>query len=338
MSDTTIPDTYDDGQTPMDMTVSEVDLDGDGVTDMYHVVDEISGAEALGFDVNGDGALDTMVVDIDGDGTFDGGMMDTDGDGELDTEFDPNSGGTPSASSNEDPPFPVEENDSDAIAPVAEQPDTDSDSIHGEPMAEIAYHQAQAGNNDCLPTSVSMVLSEITGQTVPAADVTALATKMGLLSENGMTLQEGVLLLNEFGVEAEVQTGSLDGLRSMLDNGTQVIIGLDSDDLYGSGDAPFEDNLVMGHAVVITGIDDEAGLVYINDPGFPDGAGIAIPIDQFEDAWTDTGHSLLVVKDSAADAAPETSGVAGTPDSTADDSLVDQVARLALLPFNLSIG
>ena len=41
------------------------------------------------------------------------------------------------------------------------------DDVHGDPMAEIPYHQAQVGANDCLPTSVAMVLTEVTGTEVP---------------------------------------------------------------------------------------------------------------------------------------------------------------------------
>src|SRR5690606_5770719 len=138
---------------------------------------------------------------------------------------------------------------------------------------------------DCLPTSVSMVLTEITGSEVPQGELVDLANELELLGPDGMTIEGGVQLLEHYGVDAEATTGSVDDLRTMLDEGRPVIIGLDADDLYGAGDGPFESDLVSGHAVVITGIDDEAGVVYINDPGFPDGAGVAIPLEDFEDAW-----------------------------------------------------
>ena len=120
----------------------------------------------------------------------------------------------------------------------------------------------------------------------------------------------------------------------MLDAGAPVIIGLDSDDLYGAGDAPFADDMVAGHAVVITGIDDEAGLVYINDPGFPDGAGVAIPIEEFEDAWTDADHTMIVADDPAIDSNVDDTLPA---DQTDEVSGLGRVFDLVLLPFNLTV-
>ena len=115
---------------------------------------------------------------------------------------------------------------------------------------------------------------------VPQGDVVDLANQLGLLGPTGMSLEGGVALLDHWGVDADVRTGTIDDLRTLLDQGTPVIIGLDADDLYGQGDQPFADDLTSGHAVVITGIDDEAGVVYVNDPGFPDGAGVAVSISE----------------------------------------------------------
>ncbi len=210
-------------------------------------------------------------------------------------------------------------------------------------MAEIPYHQAQVGPNDCLPTSVAMVLSEATGTTIPQADLVDLAEGLGLLGPDGMSLEGGVQLLDHYGVDAEVQTGSLDDLRTLLDQGTPVIIGLDADDLYGTGDQPFSDDIVSGHAVVITGIDDEAGLVYLNDPGFPDGAGVAVSLDDFEDAWVDGGNSMIVadLDDTTVDTeAHAGSTVAdGANSGAAAGSRSDELSLidLVLLPLRLVI-
>ncbi|MBI5090756.1 MAG: C39 family peptidase, partial [Actinobacteria bacterium] len=311
MSECTIPETYDDGSfepepeySTTDYTTISADLDGDGfaetsvidfdadgVADAYDILDPETGAETLVIDVDGDGLVDTAVTDADGDGVFESGVADTDGDGEIDSEFDPNTG-LPV-----DTTVPFEETGDDPITIDDTTTETDDDQVHGDPMAEIPYHQAQVGPNDCLPTSVAMVLTEVTGAEVPQGDLVDLANEMQLLGPEGMTLDGGVQLLEHYGVEAEVETGSMEDLRAMLDEGRPIIIGLDSDDLYGAGDSPFADDMVAGHAVVITGIDDEAGLVYINDPGFPDGAGVAIPIEQFEDAWTDADHTMIVADD-----------------------------------------
>ena len=357
MSDCSIPDTYEDGtsDTMFDMSVSMsvdtdqdgyaettiVDFEGDGVADAYDMIDPTTGAETVIFDADGDGFVDTIVTDTDGDMVFDEGASDSDGDGELDSSFDPNTGEVI------DGPFPqLDDGTTDITATEASDGNddgnadgnddgSDDDAVHGDSMAEIPYHQAQAGANDCLPTSVAMVLSEITGAEVPAGDVVDLANELGLLGETGMSLEGGLALLDHYGIDAEVQTSDIDGLRTMLDAGTPVIIGLDSDDLYGTGDSPFADDLVAGHAVVITGIDDEAGVVYINDPGFPDGAGVAISIEAFEDAWADSDHSMIVAEAGAATAGDtaaeeEVGGLVGS-----DESVRASIARFVLLPFDL---
>ncbi len=333
MSDCSIPETYDetfvdsstdaefDSMVSMTVDVDQdgygettvIDFEGDGVADAIDVIDANTGMEALTIDTDADGLMDTAVVDVEGDGVFDVGASDTDGDGVADETFDPATGEII------DDPFALDDPGNDP-----------NDGVHGDPMTDIPYHQAQASSNDCLPTSVAMVLSEITGTDVPAGDVADLANELGLLGETGMSMEGGLTLLEHYGVDAEVQTGTMDELRTMLDSDVPVIIGLDSDDLYGTGDSPFADDLVAGHAVVITGIDDEAGLVYINDPGFPDGAGVAIPIEEFEDAWKDADNSMIV-----ANADATASGESVNDDGSDDDGLVRSIVRLALLPVNL---
>jgi Peptidase_C39 like family len=342
-------DTYDSEYDGSDDGVSLVDIDGDGQNELQ-LVDGASGAIGYAIDTNQDGTYDTLVVDADGDGVMDVGVADLDGDGQFDP-IDPSaqhttdsSLATTSTSELHTPPFSVDtDTDDDTMGTDDTDADTapsapDDDAIHGNPMAEIPYHHAQAGDNDCLPTSVSMVLSEVTGSDVPASDVVDFANQLGVLGEKGMTMDDGLKLLDHYGVQAEVQTGSLDDLRTQLDHGAHVIIGLDSNDVYGAGDSPFADDLVTGHAVVITGIDDDAGLVYINDPGFPDGAGVAIPIATFEDAWTDFDHSMIVAD--VPDHAPAMADAAGTDaaDIATYTNADDATTSIILMPFNLVLN
>ncbi|MGD9619697.1 MAG: hypothetical protein AB7G47_05280 [Mycolicibacterium sp.] len=45
----------------------------------------------------------------------------------------------------------------------------------------------------------------------------------------------------------------------------------------------------------MTGIDDTASIVHINDSGSDDGADEQVSIDDFETAWGRYGHQLIVV-------------------------------------------
>lgn len=270
----------------------EADLDGDGQVDSVVSYDLSNGTTTIASDTDGDGFLDLISVDLDGDGILDVVAIDTDGDGLIDVvttpdEFQADGEFTNEFDSSEmtitDTPYDVIDDE------------VELDDVHGDPQAEIEFHQAQPGPVDCLPTSVSMVLSQVTGETVPASEVVALAHELDVMTDSGMAAGDAVKLFEEYGVEAEVSSGSLDDLRTALDNGDNVIIGLDSADLYNGDGGPFDEGLTAGHAVEITGIDDEAGVVYINDPGFSDGAGVEIPIEVFEDAWEDADNTMITV-------------------------------------------
>jgi uncharacterized protein YvpB len=266
------------------------DTDGDGYLDTTIA------------DLDGDGYIDTAIVDLDADGSPDGIAFDNDGDGEFEEVWTGESGTSTSSESFVDDGDPA---------------------VHGEPMAEIEYHQVQPGTYDCAPTSVAMLLSEITGQPIDASSVVDAAWDMGIMHENGMAPTGCEALLESYGVDADLQQGSIDTLRTALDEGRDVIITLDADDLYGNGDAPFADDVVSGHAVVLTGIDDEAGLVYVNDPGFPDGAGVAIPIEQFEDAWADFDNQMIVTQEG---------------DLSSDPSDDHSILDIILLPLTFVVG
>jgi hypothetical protein len=301
-----------------------IEVDGDGVADAALVTDPETGETVAMIDTDADGTFDTIAIDTDGDG-----IPDTISD-ELTLD---STTLTTDDTTDSDDPFIVPD---DTDVSIDSSIEDDDPNVHGDPMAEIQYHHAQPGPVDCLPTSVSMVLSEITGEDVPADELVALANEKGFMTDTGMSPENSVALFEAYGVDAEVQTGTLDELRTMLDDGRDVIIGLDSSDLYAQQDGPFQSDMVSGHAVVITGIDDEAGMVYINDPGFPDGAGVAIPIDEFEDAWEDSDHTMVVTEERDLDDDASSDDVAGAAGS--DDDGGRSLLDIVLLPFTLVVN
>lgn len=290
-----------DGDGCVDTTYFDDNLDG--LADSVEYVDCTTGLTELDLDMDFDGDMDVGLLDFDSDGIVDLAVEDFDNDGWVEE-------------------LPLEDETLDPTAttdPVFDVPvDTE---IHGDPMVEMEYHQVQVGDYDCAPTAAAMVLTELTGAPVDGEEVVDLAHDLGIMTDTGMLPADVPALFAEYGIEATIETGSMDELRTMLDEGTDVIVALDADDLYGTGDQPFADDLVSGHAVVITGIDDEAGLVYINDPGFPDGAGVAIPIEAFDDGWADMDHQMIVAEETVTDAA---TGVEGKQERV-------------LLPFTLKV-
>ncbi len=90
-------------------------------------------------------------------------------------------------------------------------------------------------------------------------------------------------------------------LAAELQAGHGVIVGVNSSELWKTG--PLADlneflcetfgiDNPADHAVVVTGIDvsdPSQPMVVINDSGHPDGAGARYPLDQFIDAWENSG-------------------------------------------------
>lgn len=345
-----------------------VDSDADGLTDAFaQDLDGDGSIDSLGYDTDGDGIIDTTVFDTDGDGIadtalFDDGagghvaVVDSDGDGTIDlVAVDYDGDGTIDASTGSHdaavPPTEVTEVSDDDPAALIEgepdngpfvtddQPDEGADGVHGDPRGDMEYHQMQEGPVDCLPTSVAMAISEATGDVVDSAELVTMANDLGFMSDSGMSIDDAATLFENYGLDTEVGTGDLDDLRAALDAGDPVIVGIDAADLYSGDGGPFDQGMVSGHAVVITGIDDgPPEVIYINDPGFPDGAGLEIPADQFEDAWQDSDHAMITatapVEPVGAD---ETAGTdAGA--TTGLDGVMDEVRRVFFLPLTFKVA
>jgi hypothetical protein len=100
-----------------------------------------------------------------------------------------------------------------------------------------------------------------------------------------------------------VMNATIEQLAIELQNGHGVIVGVNADELWDQGvlndikqfflDAFGVDNVnPANHAVVVTGIDlsdPDKPKVIINDSGTPNGAAVKYPLDQFADAWENSG-------------------------------------------------
>lgn len=306
-----------------------LDTTDDGLVDTMVIEDPYSDAVVVGADLDGDGVIETVAFDDDGDGIIDGSYSEA-GMGDVIVDDGPAIVDDLDATAVDEGPFTT----------TTENPVVSDDGVHGDPQADIEYHQTQPGPVDCLPTSVAMSLTELTGAEVPADDVIAMANSESFMTDAGMSAEDSLTLFESYGVDAELSTGTVDGLREALDAGDTIVVGIDSADLYADGGGPFDPGMESGHAVVITGIDDgPPGVVYINDPGFPDGAGVAIPLDQFEDSWDDSDHTMVVATPNV-DVVGAVDGVDGGAGAAtaADAGLVDGLHRLILLPLNFKIG
>lgn len=180
--------------------------------------------------------------------------------------------------------------------------DAQDDDLHGE--LELEWAQAQSENGFCVPTSVAMVVSEMTGSEVSEDAAVDAATDLDLLYGEpgawiGMTSYGTVDLLAHFGVDADVEFGEVDDLNEYLDEGRNIIVSVDASEIWYSDGQTYDPGNELPHAAVITAIDADAGVVYLNDPGVPAdvGAGMEVPLETFLGAWEDTGNEMVVTVD-----------------------------------------
>lgn len=194
----------------------------------------------------------------------------------------------------------------DAIAMPDEGP---VDGTYGNTAAWTADWFYQEVDGYCGPSSAAQLVSEYTGLDISdPQQLVDRALELGLFvggdPTNGMTITSLEVLLEDQGVPCHLESSSMDDLAAKLDDGYGVIAMVDSGELWTPGAEMGEDD-TADHVLVVAGIDTDRGVVILSDPGHPDGNGLEVPIDQFEDAWADSGHTMLVADDTDPDLADE---------------------------------
>lgn len=155
------------------------------------------------------------------------------------------------------------------------------------------WHQ-QTTPFTCAVVCQEMILREF-GIEVSEAQLVYDATANGWLTNQGTSLEDVGRLLEYYGVPVHRGYGNgIESLATELAMGHKVIVAVDSGELWKQ-DWFFEDLVDPNgadHAVVVSGLDVSDPTnpqVYLNDPGDPKGAGKAYPLDEFLNAWRDSG-------------------------------------------------
>lgn len=296
------------------------DSDGNGLNDLFVrqladgslvVVHDGNGdlvADTLGVDFNGDGVYEVVVVregegyrvfvDQDGDGVHDAEAVFSRADllaidpavvTALDTQFGVFSG--------VGDPFP-EQGGVPAGDDVGDSPYVSDGQLVGDPQGDSEHWFTQAVNGFCVPASVAQIVSEYTG--VHFGDEQYFVERANELKVfevgpdgvPGIAADGALALLEDAGIPASIEYGSgVETLVEYLEEGRRVILAVDSGELW-SGEQG-EDN-AADHAIVVTGVDLQRGVVIVSDPGDPAGNAKEYPIDQFVDAWADSGYTAVV--------------------------------------------
>lgn len=159
----------------------------------------------------------------------------------------------------------------------------------------------------CAIKSQQIILQEF-GIDVSESDLRQWSTDAGLYDGNGtMPGDVGKILAQaEIPCTQKVNANIFD-LTSELAQGHKIIVGVDSGELWEPGIKEWFESLFTGdvpdHALIVAGIDnsDPANpMVLLTDPGTGQTCK-PYPLDQFMDAWKDSGHFMVSTDISPAD-------------------------------------
>lgn len=177
--------------------------------------------------------------------------------------------------------------------------DPSLDAIHGEPESSSDEWFLQMGDGYCMPASLTQVLSEATD--IPLPDESLVLDRLAQLGApdptiNGLPIEMGEPLLESFGIPCHVEyDATLSDLQSYLDDGRSIILGVNADYIWEGANDPVENPMNQAnHALIITAIDEDRGVVVLSDPGTKDGNQETVQLSLFLDAWESGDNQLLV--------------------------------------------
>lgn len=167
----------------------------------------------------------------------------------------------------------------------------------GNPATDAMYYHAQTYSDTCAVVAQQGILKEFNIE-LTETQLREIAQKSGWYNPGGGTpINEVGSLLEDFGVGVhQVSEANIHDLIRELQLGHKVIVGLDANEIWEPNENMNPLNWWRselpdaGHAIWLTGIDLDEGLVYMNDSGVPDGQAKAVSIPDFLNAWEDFGN------------------------------------------------
>lgn len=202
---------------------------------------------------------------------------------------------------------------------LASPADAAAGTMYGDPAAAAKYWRQQT-YDDCVLMSAADVIGQVTGREpseraiIKVAQSTPSVVHPGSIytkpadaehpnSGMGTSVADIPTLLAHYGVDAVITdedhataTGVATGMAALeqyLGSGHAVIVSINAEMIWGQ---PVEETDSAGnprsdHAVVVTGVDTENGIVHLNDSGTPTGRDEQIPMETFVEAWA-TSHDV----------------------------------------------
>ncbi len=149
----------------------------------------------------------------------------------------------------------------------------------------------------CAIASQHFIISEYTDAPVTEQDLIELASEMGWYEELGTPMADVGNLLMSYGIDVTTKTaGDFNDLLEATANGDRVLVSVQNMAMtteWADGYPAYSAN----HMVEVLGIDNsdpENPRVIVNDPGIPNGQGLSMTRENFEDAWMTGGGYMCV--------------------------------------------
>lgn len=173
-----------------------------------------------------------------------------------------------------------------------------SNSVYGADMTPFSSDEIHQGTDFSCAIKCQQLILNMFGHNVTEDELITESFENGWASTNGTYLPDVGKLLDAHGVGVQVyEQGNICSLMHELNQGHQVIVSVDSGELWFPHDELMEDMYcgeVPDHAIIVSGIDvtDPTNvMVTVTDPG--SGQFVKYPYEQFVDAWKDSGCHMV---------------------------------------------
>ena len=180
--------------------------------------------------------------------------------------------------------------------------------VLGSPAVDMQYWHHQAFENTCAVVAQESVLESLTGQHFSETSLRDEALAHGWYTASGGTPVNDVgALLAAHGIPVQQESdATLQDIENQLAAGHKVIVGVNGEDIWNDvhpdggalpvGAYPGIPGQTADHAVEVIGVDTSdlaRPMVILNDSGTPDGRGLEVPADVFQEAWSASGDFMV---------------------------------------------
>ncbi|CAN5177930.1 C39 family peptidase [soil metagenome] len=177
----------------------------------------------------------------------------------------------------------------------------------GDPYGMAGWTVEQA-YNDCALMAAADVIGQMTGTAPDEEEIIAFAKNTPSVAQPGDMIYDQTddeddpkagtifedlpIVLAHYGIQGRyVEGASLRSLEQILGHDGAVIVSVNAESIWDVDG----DRTMSNHALVVTGIDTDEGIVHLNDSGTEDGADEQVSLDTFTAAWQTGDNEMVVV-------------------------------------------